>query len=261
MSGGFNPDDYVPVAERLIAFYDKYPDGSVQSDIIELSEKRVVMRATVYRTATDERPSVAHSALAIPGKTGFTRDSEIENAETSAVGRAIAMMGFEVKRGVASREEVRGKRDDHNGHEDGAAANRTTHVDGLIGKAITSGTQDFELRQHPEKGFTLPFRIKEGRLNQIVLAQGELAMQLYDLREQVIDARITVWGHYEPQTFPDKKRPGEDITYNVLFAERVKVGDRTLPEPTDAIPVAPGQVAAWDQAESDAIDREAAEVA
>ena len=108
----FNLDDYVPVAERLVAFYGEYPKGSIQTDIIELSDKRVVMRATVYRDPTDERPSIAHSALSIPGTTQFTRGSEIENAETSAIGRAIAMLGFEVKRGVASREEVRNKQDE-----------------------------------------------------------------------------------------------------------------------------------------------------
>jgi len=114
----FNLDDYVPVAERLVAFYGEYPKGSIQTDIIELSDKRVVMRATVYRDPTDERPSIAHSALSIPGTTQFTRGSEIENAETSAIGRAIAMLGFEVKRGVASREEVRNKQDE-DGHDRG----------------------------------------------------------------------------------------------------------------------------------------------
>ena len=148
----------------------------------------------------------------------------------------------------------------------GAAETRTTHRDGLIGKAITQGTQDFELRQHPDKGFTLPFRIKEGRLNQIVLAQGELALQLADAREQVVDNRITVWGRYDPQSFPDKKRPGEDITYNVLFAERVKLPDgRLLPESREQviqnvadslpdIPVAEGQEPLFSGDEEAAID-------
>ena len=47
--------------------------------------------------------------MCIPGKTPYTRDSEVENAETSAVGRALAMMGFEVRKGVASRQEVANK--------------------------------------------------------------------------------------------------------------------------------------------------------
>lgn len=102
---GFAPD-YVPVSERIEAFYQAHPDGSIQCEISTLTDTLVVMRATVYRTPDDPRPSVAHSMLGIPGRTNFTRGSEVENAETSAVGRAIALLGFEVKRGMASREEV-----------------------------------------------------------------------------------------------------------------------------------------------------------
>jgi hypothetical protein len=44
--------------------------------------------------------------MPIPGKTPYTKDSEVENAETSAWGRAIAALGFEVHNSIASAEEV-----------------------------------------------------------------------------------------------------------------------------------------------------------
>ncbi len=106
----FNMDGYVPVNDRLAAFYEAFPTGSIQSEIHTLTDKLVIVRATVYRTPDDPRPAIAHSQLAIPGSTSFTRGSEVENAETSAWGRAIAALGFEVKKGVASHEEVRNKR-------------------------------------------------------------------------------------------------------------------------------------------------------
>ncbi len=99
-------EDYIQVNERIIAFRNQYPDGSLQSEIVELSEKRVVIRATAYRTPFDTRPGIGHSALDIPGATQFTRGSELENAETSAWGRALAALGFEVKRGIASQDEI-----------------------------------------------------------------------------------------------------------------------------------------------------------
>lgn len=102
-------EDYIPVNERIAAFYVKHPEGSLQSELIELSESRVVIRAYAYRTPADERPGIGLSSLEIPGKTPYTRGSEIENCETSAWGRAIAALGFEVKRGVASAEEVKSK--------------------------------------------------------------------------------------------------------------------------------------------------------
>jgi hypothetical protein len=98
--------DYIQVNERLIAFREKYPDGCVQAEIIELSDARVTMRAMAYRTPDDARPGIGHSSLAIPGLTPYTRGSELENCETSAWGRALAALGFEVKRAIASAEEV-----------------------------------------------------------------------------------------------------------------------------------------------------------
>lgn len=108
MSDGF-AKDYIPVAERIGAFYAKHPEGSLQSELIELSESRVVFRAYAYRTPEDIRPGIGYSSLEIPGRTPYTRGSEIENAETSAWGRAIAALGFEVKRGIASAEEIANK--------------------------------------------------------------------------------------------------------------------------------------------------------
>ena len=102
-------EDYISVNERIAAFHAKYPDGSLQSEIIELSDSRVVIRGYAYRSPLDERPGTGYSAMSIPGKTPYTRDSEVENCETSAWGRALAALGFEVKRGVASSEEVKSK--------------------------------------------------------------------------------------------------------------------------------------------------------
>ena len=109
MPGKFDLTDYVPVNERIEAFIKSYPEGSIQSEIVELTDGRVTVKAYAYRTPDDPRPGTGHSSLEIPGSTPYTRGSEIENAETSAWGRAIAALGFEVKRGIASHEEIRNK--------------------------------------------------------------------------------------------------------------------------------------------------------
>jgi len=106
----WNNDDYVQVNERIEAFYAKYPDGSLMSEIVEFTDSRVVVRALAFRNADDQHPATGHSYLNIPGSTNFTKGSELENAETSAWGRALAALGFEVKRGIASKQEVENKR-------------------------------------------------------------------------------------------------------------------------------------------------------
>jgi hypothetical protein len=101
----FDINDYVSVNERIEAFYKKYPDGSIQTDIVNNADGKIIFKAYAYRTAEDIRPSTGH-AMEVEGTTYINKTSHVENCETSAVGRALAMMGFELKKSVASKEEV-----------------------------------------------------------------------------------------------------------------------------------------------------------
>jgi hypothetical protein len=113
--------DYVDVAERIRAWYEAYPNARIETRIVEHTEKRVVIEARAYRGVkgdsgpddalgfVDDRPAgIGHSAMQIPGATPYTRGSEIENCETSAVGRALVMAGLPSKR-IASDDEIKSK--------------------------------------------------------------------------------------------------------------------------------------------------------
>ena len=107
-------DDYIEVKDRVVEFYGLFPEGRIVPSIIERTETLVRARAEVYR---DSDPGgvpagVGHSDMEIPGKTTFTRGSETENAETSAVGRALAFAGISAHRGVATLSEILSKRGD-----------------------------------------------------------------------------------------------------------------------------------------------------
>ena len=108
MSGFAN--DYVEVAERVSLFFQKYPNGSIQADearTVTIGDRCfITVVARAYRTADDERPGIAQAWEAFPGKTNFTRDSEAMNAETSAVGRALGLLGIASKRSIATKEDV-----------------------------------------------------------------------------------------------------------------------------------------------------------
>lgn len=112
MAGSPMDNGYIEVNERIIAFKAAHPEGSLQAEIHTLTDSLVVMKAYAYRTPDDERPGVGWSSLTIPGATPFTKGAEIENCETSAWGRAIAALGFEVKRGIASKQEIYAKRNE-----------------------------------------------------------------------------------------------------------------------------------------------------
>ena len=72
----------------------------------------MTVKAYAYQDPEDKQPTTGHSWLNIPGKTNFTIGSELENAETSAVGRALALSGYEVKKSIASKDEVAMKQDE-----------------------------------------------------------------------------------------------------------------------------------------------------
>lgn len=97
--------DYIEVNERVMKFYEKYPEGSIQTEIIRWENGVILMRAYAYRHPDDIRPSIAH-AYEKEDSSYINKTSVVENCETSAVGRALALLGFEVKKSIASKEEV-----------------------------------------------------------------------------------------------------------------------------------------------------------
>ena len=106
----FNIDDYIDVAERIRIFYEQYPEGRLTTVDWEVKpdvdgKTFVWVHAKAYRTPDDELPGDGIAWEPVPGPTQFTRDSELQNAQTSAWGRAIIALGFATKK-IASRQEV-----------------------------------------------------------------------------------------------------------------------------------------------------------
>lgn len=110
----FDLGNYVDVAERIVRFYEQNPDGRIAAtpaDVITIGDRTfLAVTARVWRTADDPQPCVGSAWEPWPGRTPYTKDSEAMNAETSAVGRALALAGIETKRGVASANEIQARK-------------------------------------------------------------------------------------------------------------------------------------------------------
>lgn len=112
-----NLDGYTEVKVRIQEFYAKYPTGAITTTkikVIPIDEidgaARVMVQAKAWRTPDDPHPGIGTSWMEVPGKTPFTKGSEVENCETSAWGRAIAAVGIAIDKGIASAQEIRNAR-------------------------------------------------------------------------------------------------------------------------------------------------------
>lgn len=121
MSDKVNLDNYVDVATRIGEFRKKHPQGSLQpADLTKpYSIERIgdqiyiVVVAAAYRDAEDTKPGIGMAYEPFPGRTPYTRGSELQNAETSAWGRAVvAVLAAGTRKGVSSADEVRNRRAD-----------------------------------------------------------------------------------------------------------------------------------------------------
>ena len=109
----FKLDDYVDVADRITQFYKKWPDGRLKTRDVRYCEWPVggiLATAEAYRTPDDPHPGVGTAWEPVPGKTPYTKDSEVQNAETAAWGRAIVACGISTKK-IASRQEVEARQE------------------------------------------------------------------------------------------------------------------------------------------------------
>ena len=106
----FNLDNYVDVPTRLRMALEKYPDLRIQESqpvFREVNTKLYIeICCTVWRNQDDPKPVIAYCWEPFPGQTPYTRDSEQMNASTSALGRALGMMGFGIEHKMASKQEV-----------------------------------------------------------------------------------------------------------------------------------------------------------
>ena len=96
--------NYVMVNERVKAFREICPSGTIETEILNLENGVVTMKAVVK----DEEGHTIGTGLAQEKETNgyINKTSFIENCETSAVGRALGFAGIGVDTSMASAEEV-----------------------------------------------------------------------------------------------------------------------------------------------------------
>jgi hypothetical protein len=95
--------DYAPVAERLALFWARFPTGRVVTELQSRTEREVTFRALLFRSADEREPAATGWASEREGDGDVNAVACLENTETSAVGRALANLGFAARAGAAGR--------------------------------------------------------------------------------------------------------------------------------------------------------------
>lgn len=111
--------DYAEVNQRIKAFRMVYPEGYIHTHFFSIENGICTMLAEVgyYREDGSKVELGTGTAQEKEGSTFINKTSYIENAETSAVGRALGMAGFGIDVSVASAEEVQNAISNQNNDE------------------------------------------------------------------------------------------------------------------------------------------------
>ena len=103
-TGAITSKEYAVVNERIKAFRMLYPAGAIITEVLQDDGDRCVFKATIL----NEEGKIIGTGTAFELKSSsfINASSYIENCETSAVGRALAMCGIGIDVSIASYEEV-----------------------------------------------------------------------------------------------------------------------------------------------------------
>jgi len=101
--------EYTEVKDRIIEFNKLYKNGAIETKIIEQTPDTITMKAFVVPDIEKQNRYFTGHAQEWKDnpQSAVNKYSFVENCETSAIGRALAMMGIGVTDSIASLEEVK----------------------------------------------------------------------------------------------------------------------------------------------------------
>ena len=95
---------YTEVNQRILGFRQLYPNGTIETEILSNENGVCVMEAIIK----DEEGKILAKghAFETQGSSYINKTSYIENCETSAIGRALGVLGIGAETSIASKEEI-----------------------------------------------------------------------------------------------------------------------------------------------------------
>lgn len=98
--------DYATVATRLNKFWEVCPGGAIKTEPVQVNGDIAIIRAEIHDDKGDLIASGTAMELKSDDRKSVNYTSHVENAETSAVGRALANAGIGSEANIASADEL-----------------------------------------------------------------------------------------------------------------------------------------------------------
>jgi hypothetical protein len=104
----FDLSQYQTVQERIDLFWELYPNGRFNLEIVSMTPDQVIIKSEVWTDIAEEKPRAVDFAEERFGSSPVNKSSFIENCSTSSLGRAISQLGgaLSPKGKKASAEEM-----------------------------------------------------------------------------------------------------------------------------------------------------------
>lgn len=152
----FDLESYATVQERIAQFYSDFPDGSIRTFMVVRDGPEVVFEARIYRTPEEAAMGVYSSGYAreVEGKTPVNKTSHIENCESSAVGRALANLGYATDARRPSRSEMIKVARVREEHEQMLEYIRKLGPQASAEAVLTISGKDYNLKEFVRKNWT-----------------------------------------------------------------------------------------------------------
>jgi hypothetical protein len=223
--------DYLEVKYRLVWFREEHPNWSIETEFLSIDERSACARAVVK----DENGRIMATSHKIESATNFP--DFMEKAETGAIGRALALIGFGTQ--FCADELDEGDR-----IVDAPVAKKAAYRAGTAAGSspVVPGVKSAVSSAHPPSGGgEIPFDLGEFQVN---FGKKYLGKRLKEIPRKDIESYVD-W--LEKKAVEKKANPGHEVEMLKQAVDRFHNPEKYMRQPEGEIPAAP-QAAASSEA-------------
>ena len=188
--------EYIQVNERIMYFWREFigdKQGQIVTTLLSMEDGVCVFRADIIIDGTIVATGHAYEK---EGSTFINKTSYVENCETSAVGRALGILGIGIDTSIASAEEVQNaikqQNDDKVPLSDKKAETLTNSFKGQISQHNSSKSLDAWAKQNANK---IKNNLPEDKIAEVrnhLASKKEVLLEAEKKNKSILDSDLPV---------------------------------------------------------------------